>query len=61
MTPDLRQILAGKQAYRELLAALPIAEKLRLLEALRDRSLEIAAAREGMRGEGRPGSQISPA
>jgi hypothetical protein len=57
MIPDLRQILAGKQAYRELLAALPIAEKLRMLEALRDRSLEIAAAREGMRDQVRPGSQ----
>lgn len=56
MTPELRRILAGKQAYRELLAALPIAEKLRMLEALRDRSLEIAAAREGLRGKVRSGS-----
>jgi hypothetical protein len=57
MNPDLSRILAGKQAYRELLAALPIPEKLRMLEALRERTLEIAAAREGLRGETRPGSR----
>ncbi len=50
MRADLRRILAGKEEYRRRLAALPIAEKLRLLEALRVRSLEIAAAREKWRG-----------
>jgi hypothetical protein len=50
MTPDLSRILAGKLAYRQRLAALPIAEKLRMLESLRARSLEIAVVR-GKRGE----------
>jgi hypothetical protein len=45
----MREILASKQAYRRRLAALPIAEKLRMLELLRARSLEIAAVREKRR------------
>jgi hypothetical protein len=49
MTPDLSRILAGKLAYRQRLAALPIAEKLRMLESLRARSLEIAAVRSKRR------------
>ena len=49
MSFDLSAILASKRAYRLRLASLPIAEKLRLLEALRERCLEIAAARNQRR------------
>lgn len=41
MTFDLEQILASKRAYRQTLAAKPIAEKLRLLDAMRERELAI--------------------
>jgi hypothetical protein len=39
-------ILESKRAYRERLAALPILEKLRLLEDLRQRQLDISLARK---------------
>jgi hypothetical protein len=61
MTPDLSRILAGKLAYRQHLAALPIAEKLRMLESLRARSLEIAAARGKRREVDGSASQRLPA
>jgi len=41
MTFDLQQILVSKRAHRRHLAARPIGEKLRLLDALRDRELAI--------------------
>ena len=41
MSFDLVRILESKRAYRAKLAALPIAEKLRLLDALRERALTI--------------------
>ena len=41
MSPDLTKQLAGKQALRRDLAALPLVEKLRLLDALRERELAI--------------------
>lgn len=41
MPHDLPSILAGKQAYRRQLAARPIGEKLRMLDALRERELAI--------------------
>jgi hypothetical protein len=41
MTFDLQRILANKRAYRKRLATLPIGEKLRLLDALRERELAI--------------------
>jgi len=41
MTFDLEKILASKRAYRQTLAAKPIAEKLRMLDALRERALAI--------------------
>lgn len=44
MSEWLRKILESKRAMRQHLAALPIAEKLKLLEKLRDRSLAIAAS-----------------
>jgi hypothetical protein len=44
MTGEMRQILASKQAYRQRLRGLSFAEKVKLLEQLRDRSLAIAAS-----------------
>ena len=41
MTFDLQRILESKRAYRQTLAAKPIAEKLRLLDAIRERALTI--------------------
>ena len=41
MSFDLQKILEGKQARRRKLAALPIAEKLRMLDAMRERDLVI--------------------
>ena len=45
-TFDLREILASKKRFRSQLANLPFEEKLRLLEAMRDRHLAFVAARE---------------
>lgn len=45
MTFEMREILRGKLEYRRRLAARPVAEKLRLLDQLRERSLVIAASR----------------
>jgi hypothetical protein len=45
MTFDMREILKSKQTMRWRLAALPLVEKLRLLDRLRERSLAIAASR----------------
>ena len=44
MTFDLEKILASKRAFRRELAALPIAEKLRMLDALRERALALRRA-----------------
>jgi hypothetical protein len=41
MTFDLQKILESKRAYRQTLAAKPIAEKLRLLDAMRERARAI--------------------
>ena len=41
MSFDLRKILESKRALRRNLAARPVAEKLRLLDALRERELVI--------------------
>jgi len=41
MNPDLQKIFDGKRALRRELAALPVAEKLRMLDALRERELAI--------------------
>lgn len=48
MTFILDDILRSKQEYRLRLAALPIAEKLRLLDQLRERSVTIAACRTAL-------------
>ena len=39
MSFDMQKILESKRALRNQLAALPLAEKLRLLDALRERAL----------------------
>ena len=45
MTLQLSEILKSKQALRKRLGALPIAEKLRLLDELRERSRTIGISR----------------
>ena len=44
MSFDLERILASKRALRRNLAARPLAEKLRMLDAMRERALAIRAA-----------------
>jgi hypothetical protein len=44
MSFDLRRILESKQAFRRELTGRPVAEKLAMLDALRDRLLTIRAA-----------------
>ena len=41
MTFDIQKILESKREFRRKLAALPIGEKLRLLDALRERQLTL--------------------
>jgi len=41
MNPNLQRILTSKLALRRRLAALPLGEKLRMLDALRERTLAI--------------------
>jgi hypothetical protein len=44
MKPDLARIRESKQAFRRELAERPISEKLRMLDALRERTLAIRHA-----------------
>lgn len=44
MSFDLQRILESKRAFREHLAARPIAEKLRMLDELRERAVALRAA-----------------
>ena len=44
MTLDLHVILESKRAHRATLAAKPIAEKLRLLDAMRERAVVIRSS-----------------
>ncbi len=46
MSFDLQKILASKRALRRDLAARPIGEKLRLLDALRERQLAIRGRKD---------------
>lgn len=46
MTPEMRKIIKAKRAFHRRQAALPIAEKLRQLDMLRERAVDIAAARK---------------
>jgi hypothetical protein len=45
MTFDLHDILKSKRALRRELAARPLAEKLRMLDALRERALALRPAK----------------
>jgi hypothetical protein len=45
MNHDLQNILAGKSRFRKVLAARDIREKLRMLDAMRERGLTLRAAR----------------
>jgi len=51
MSFDLEKILESKRALRRDLAARPIAEKLRMLDALRERALTLRTASEPERME----------
>jgi hypothetical protein len=55
MTFDLEKILKSKREYRRRLAALPICEKLDMLDALREQALAIRASRQ--KAPRREGSQ----
>jgi hypothetical protein len=44
MTFDLEKVLESKRAMRQQLAARPIAEKLAMLDVLRERALALRAA-----------------
>ena len=44
MTTNLQTILESKRRYRQRLAARPIVEKLRILDALRERALLLRPA-----------------
>jgi hypothetical protein len=44
VNPELKRVLEAKRAFRQRLAARPVAEKLRMLDALRERSLTIRRA-----------------
>jgi hypothetical protein len=46
MSFDLQKILESKRAFRRGLAARPIEEKLRMLDALRERELAIRARKQ---------------
>jgi len=48
MTFEMREVLKSKQILRRRLAAKPIAEKLRLLDELRERTLTILASRKSL-------------
>ena len=62
MTFDMNKTLEGKQELRERLARLPVAEKLRMLDALRERQVTIREAatrsRAGVVRESSPGDGV---
>jgi hypothetical protein len=49
MNPDWQKLLESKRALRQNLAALPIEEKLCLLDALRERELALRSDRAPVR------------
>ena len=53
MNFDWQRVLASKRAYRQQLAARPVAEKLRLLDELRARALAIRRSSAAFREPGR--------
>ncbi|MDB6065655.1 MAG: hypothetical protein JWR26_1863 [Pedosphaera sp.] len=54
MTPWMQKSLESKRAARKELTALPFAQKLEILEKLRDRSLLIASSPLHQRKPSRP-------
>jgi hypothetical protein len=44
MSVESKKIVESKRTFRKQLAALPIAEKLRMLDALRERTIAITGA-----------------
>ncbi len=62
MTFDLAKVLQSKRDFRQRLATRPIAEKLAMLDALRERTLAIRpkrhASEEGILREQPPGYQV---
>jgi hypothetical protein len=57
MIERLREILRSKRQLRRELAGLPIAEKLRILDELRERSLAIARSRAAAGKRPTPGGE----
>lgn len=51
MIHNLEKILESKRAFRAKMAALPIEEKLRILESLRERELAIRKAMKRVKGD----------
>lgn len=51
MTVDLDKIWASKAAYRKKQAALPFAEKLQILDKMRERQSVLAAVREKLKAD----------
>jgi len=49
MNFDIEQMVTSKQAFRRRLANLPIAEKLHLLDAMRERAVAIRSANQRQR------------
>lgn len=49
MSVDLDRIWASKAAYRKKQAALPFAEKLRILDKMRERQVVLGAVREKLK------------
>lgn len=66
MTFDLQRIIESKRAWRHALAQRPVAEKLAMLDALRDRARTIRAAASQLnvsspaRPEATEGREFSP-
>ena len=57
MTLDLQSIIDSKRAYRQSLAGRPVAEKLAMLDKLRERTLTIrraAARRDALAASSEP-------
>jgi len=52
MTSTLQKVLHSKRAERRELPALPVAEKLRMLDAMRERDVAIREAGAQLRAEG---------
>jgi len=56
MIESYRKIVVGKAALRRKLASQPIADKLRMLDSLRERQLAIQKARESLPVPGKASS-----